>query len=262
MATTQSHDDIVRQEFTKQAEAYAANPSIADRDRVARLVQAIQPAPSARVLEVATGPGYVALALATVAREVIGVDLTAAPLAIAERFRQERGMTNVRFESADAKQLPFDDASFDVVVCRLALHHFPQPALVLREMVRVCRPGGTVAVEDMVASEHPERAAYHNKLEQLRDASHTAALALSQLLTLCAQAGLEVASVQTGSLAQVAERWLQNAQTPPDRADEVRRLLAEDEAQDKSGVYPQRDAQGQVCFTQRTAIVVSRKLGL
>src|SRR5262249_44176910 len=144
------HNQVVREEFTRQAVAYAANPSIADPERIARLVQAVSPTSDARVLEVATGPGYVAMGFAAIAREVVGIDLTEAPLAIAEQRRQEQGLHNVRFQLADAARLPFADGEFDVVVCRLAFHHFAEPPRMLSEMVRVCTPHGTVAVEDIV----------------------------------------------------------------------------------------------------------------
>jgi ubiquinone/menaquinone biosynthesis C-methylase UbiE len=260
MQTVTRHEDIVRQEFTKQADAYAANPVIASQDRAAQLVRVVQPTPHDRVLEVATGPGYVAMAFATCCREVVGVDLTEAPLVIAEKTRQERGLANVRFETADANQLSFADATFDVVVCRFAFHHFPEPQRVLSEMVRVCRRAGTVAIEDLVVSEHPERAAFHNRLENLRDPSHTAAMPLSRLLSLFAAAGLEVERVQSGTFPQSLERWLQNAQTPPDKASQVRNMVERDAAEDLSGLYPFRNQDNQWCFTQRTAVVVGRKL--
>jgi ubiquinone/menaquinone biosynthesis C-methylase UbiE len=260
MQTVTRHEDIVRQEFTKQADAYAANPVIASQDRATQLVRVVQPTPHDRVLEVATGPGYVAMAFATCCREVVGVDLTEAPLVIAEKTRQERGLANVRFETADANQLSFADATFDVVVCRFAFHHFPEPQRVLSEMVRVCRRAGTVAIEDLVVSEHPERAAFHNRLENLRDPSHTAAMPLSRLLSLFAAAGLEVERVQSGTFPQSLERWLQNAQTPPDKASQVRNMVERDAAEDLSGLYPFRNPDNQWCFTQRTAVVVGRKL--
>lgn len=261
MQSATHHEAIVRQEFTKQAEAYAAHPVIASQERAAQLVQVVQPTPHDRVLEVATGPGYVAMAFAACCREVVGVDLTEAPLVIAEQTRQQRGLANVRFETANANQLPFADGSFDIVVCRFAFHHFPQPQRVLDEMVRVCRHAGTVAIEDLVASEHPERATFHNRLENLRDPSHTAALPLSRLLTLFAAAGLEVERVHSGIFPQVLERWLQNAQTPPEQATQVRQMVERDATADLSGLCPFRNEEQQWCFTQRTAIVVGRKLG-
>lgn len=259
-STAPDHKAVVREEFTKQANAYAGNASIADPERVARLVRAVNPDPAARVLEVATGPGYVALGFAPVCREVIGIDLTEAPLAIAERTRQERGLANARFQTGDADNLPFEDESFDVVVCRYAFHHFEEPPRVLAEMARVCRTGGTVAVEDLVVSENPERAAYHNRFENLRDPSHTRGYPLSALLGLFAANRLEVENVAMDRLDQNLERWLANAQTPPDQADTVRGLVADDEARDLSGTRPFRQG-GDVFFTQRTAAVVGRKLG-
>ena len=140
--THEQHNEVVRQEFTRQATAYAANPTIYDPERVARLLRAVQPAAEHRVLEVATGPGYVAMGFAAVAREVVGVDLTAAPLALAEQRRQELGLHNVRFQQADAMHLPFAEGEFDIAVCRLGFHHFDQAPGVLQEMVRVCAPRG------------------------------------------------------------------------------------------------------------------------
>jgi SAM-dependent methyltransferase len=254
------HQAVVKEAFTRQAAAFAANPTVSDPERVARLVRAVDAPAEGRVLEVATGPGYVALGFAAVCREVVGIDVTPAPLAIAEGLRRERGLANVRFREADAERLPFDAAAFDAVVCRLAFHHFADPARVLAEMVRVCRPDGKVAVEDLVVSEHPGRAAYQNRFEHLRDPSHTRAFPLSGLLAAFAAAGLEVEAVLTWELVQVVERWLANAQTPPGPAAEVRRLIEADGAGDLSGARPfRRDADGW-CFRHRNAIVVGRKL--
>lgn len=260
MSQSKDHNQVVREAFTAQAVAYAANPLIADPERIARLVRAVQPTANDRVLEVATGPGYVAMGFAAVAREVIGVDLTPAPLAYAEQRRQELGIDNVHFRTADAAQLPFAAEEFTIVLCRLAFHHFPDAARVLREMRRVCAPQGAVVVEDLMVSAHAQRAAYHNHFENLRDPSHTAAFALRDLLSLFTDTGLEIEQVSTSTMLQVAEQWLANAHTPAAQAAEVRRLLADDARDDLSGTYPHQNAAGQWCFTQRLATVVGRKL--
>ena len=259
-SSASAHDELIRRAFTTQAVAYAANPAISDPERVARLVHAVEPEPDARVLEVATGPGYVALGFAAVCREVVGVDLTDAPLEIAERNRRERGLTNVTFERGDARRLAYADETLDVVLCRLAFHHFDNPAAVLGEMARVCRRGGKVAVEDIVVSEIAERAAYQNRFENLRDPSHTRAFSLSALLDLFTGAALEVEDVHTGRLTQALEQWLANAHTPDDVAREVRALVERDREEDLSGTHPYRRAEdGQIVFNQRTAIVVARR---
>ena len=258
-AAPDEHKALIQQEFTKQAEAYAAAASVADPARVARLIAALEPDPEARVLDVATGPGHIALGLAAVCREVVGIDITEAIRAIAERTARERGLTNVRFERADADNLPFADGSFDIVVCRSAFHHFPEPPRVLAEMTRVCRVGGAVAVDDMAPSEHPARAAYQNRFEHLRDPSHTRAYPLSEMLGLFRAAGLEIEQVGSGRLTPEVEEWLARAYTPPAQAAETRALIEADERDDLSGCRPFR-LDGKLHFTQHTAIVVGRKL--
>ena len=253
------HKAVVQESFTRQADVYAVTPMVADPARIERLVEAVAPASESRVLEVACGPGFLALAFAARCREAVGLDLTDAPLAIAEKNRRERGLANARFQRGDADRLPFAEGEFDVVVCRFAFHHFEEPGRVLREMARVCRPLGKVAVEDLVSSEHCARGAYQNRFERLRDHSHTRALAPSELLGLFTAAGLELERLYSGELVQNLERWLVNSQTPPDRAAEVRAMIERDARDDLSGTRPYLDG-GQWCFRQPTLAVVARKL--
>jgi ubiquinone/menaquinone biosynthesis C-methylase UbiE len=254
------HKDRVREEFTRQASEYAAAPLIKDADHIARLVREVAPRPTDRVLEVATGPGHVALGFAPLCREVVGIDLTEAPLKIAERMRADRGIANARFQLADADRVPFGDAEFDIVVCRFAVHHFDQPARGIGEMARVCRPGGSIAIEDLVASEHPERADYYNRFERLRDTSHTRALPLSELVRTVAQAGVEIVRFTSDAALNPVDGWLKSAHTPPEREAEVRAMLERDAREDLSGANT-RFIDGALYFTHRLAIVVGRKLG-
>jgi SAM-dependent methyltransferase len=255
------HNDVIRESFTTQAQAFAANPWVTDAERIRRLVAAARLRGTERVLDIATGPGYIAEAFGGAAREAVGVDLTDAMLTIAKERTKERGISNVSFRAGDAENLPFANEAFDVVVCRLALHHLLKPLEVLREMARVCRIGGTVLVEDIYASEHPERAAYQDRWEILRDPSHVRTLALSELLQLFRDAGLETDSVTTADdLTPEVERWLATTKAPPERAGEIRRLLEEDRLQDLSGTRPFQDATGRLYFHARTAILAGRKV--
>jgi ubiquinone/menaquinone biosynthesis C-methylase UbiE len=260
MTVRTKHDEVVRREFTRQAPDYAASTTISDGGKVDRLIEAVRPASDAWVLEIATGPGYVAMGFAGVCREVVGVDLTDAMLTLARRTAADRGLTNIRFEAGNAAALAFEDGTFDVVVCRYAFHHFEQPERVLSEMVRVCRPGGSVAVEDAIVSENPERAAYQNRFENLCDPSHTRALPLSTLIGAFATSGLEVERVTTSHLTLAVDQWMAVAKTPSDRAVEVRQLIERDERDDLSGTRPFR-RDGALYFRSRIATVVGRKLG-
>ena len=254
------HNEVVRESFTTQAKAFASNPWVTNEERIRRLVASARLKGNERVLDIATGPGYIAEAFARAAREVIGVDLTAAMLAIAEERTKERGISNVSFRIGDVQKLPFEDEQFDVVVCRLALHHMQNPGQVVHEMARVCRIGGTVLVEDIYSSEHAERAKYQDRWEKLRDPSHVRALPLSEHLLLLRDAGLETDAVKTfDDLCPEVERWLATTKALPERAEEVRRLLEEDRQHDLSGTQPYQDATGRLYFHARTAILTGRR---
>jgi ubiquinone/menaquinone biosynthesis C-methylase UbiE len=255
-----SHNEVVRESFTTQAKAFASNPWVTDEERIRRLLAAARLKGDERVLDIATGPGYIAEAFALAAREVIGVDLTAAMLTIAEERTKARGISNVSFRIGDVQSLPFEKEEFDVVVSRLALHHMQNPALVVGEMTRVCRLGGRVLVEDICGSEHPERAAYQDRWEKLRDPSHVRTLPVSELLRLFREAGLETDSVSTfGDLCPEVERWLATTKTPAADAAEVRRLLEEDRLHDRSGTRPFQDATGGLHFHARSVTLTGRR---
>jgi ubiquinone/menaquinone biosynthesis C-methylase UbiE len=255
-----SHNEVVRESFTAQAKTFAENPWVINEERIRRLVATAHLKGNERVLDVATGPGYIAEAFARSAREVIGVDLTAAMIAIAEERTRERGVSNVSFRIGDVQKLPFVNEEFDVVVCRLALHHMPNSGQVVHEMARVCRVEGTVLVEDIYGSEHPERAAYQDRWEKLRDPSHVRTLPISELLHLFRDGGLETDRILTfEDLCPEVERWLTTTKTPPRDAAEVRRLLEEDRRQDLSGTRPFQDATGRLYFHARTATLAGRK---
>jgi SAM-dependent methyltransferase len=88
------------------------------------------------------------------------------------------------------RTLPFADASFAIVTCRYAFHHLEGPLDVLREMVRVCRPGGRVLVADVVVGDDTDIAARFNAMEKARDPSHVRALPEPELRELFRRAGL------------------------------------------------------------------------
>jgi len=186
------HLERIKQEFTQQAASFSASASLTDQAQVARLVDAVGDAARGRVLDVACGPGIVTAALAAVAAEVVGLDLTPEMLTKARERCAKAGRTNVVFQEGSATALPFADGSFDAAVTRLSFHHFLAPADVLAEMLRVVKPGGIVAVADVVGTEQPDKAALQNAIEILRDPSHVRMLAASELLALFARAGAAI----------------------------------------------------------------------
>src|SRR5438445_13737746 len=137
------HNDVVRESFTTQAKGFGANPWVTNEERSRRLVAWARLQGNERVLDIATGPGYIAEAFARAAREVIGVDLTAAMLAIGEERTKQNGLSNVSFRMGDAQNLPFERAHFAVEDWPLPLHHMHGPWRVVGERRRGCRAAGT-----------------------------------------------------------------------------------------------------------------------
>src|SRR5207249_3389079 len=162
-------------QFTRQAVPFSEIHA-RDAAEVHRLLTATAGiTPADDVLDVACGPGLVACDVARVARHVTGIDLTPAMIDQARARQQSLGLTNLTWVVGDAHPLPFPDGSFSRVVTRYSFHHVTDPAGVFAGMARVCAPGGRVTVCDVFTTS-AEQAAGYDRLERLRDPSHTRAL--------------------------------------------------------------------------------------
>jgi ubiquinone/menaquinone biosynthesis C-methylase UbiE len=122
-----------------------------------------------RALDAGCGTGALALALAALVGEVVGIDPDE------ERIEAARALAppNVRFEPGDATALGFAASSFDLVGCLRVLHHARRPELVVAELTRVLRPGGRLLLVDQVAPADPLAALDLDRFERARDPSHT-----------------------------------------------------------------------------------------
>lgn len=132
----------------------------------------VSPRGNERALDVGTGAGTLALALAPLVREVVGVDVVPELLARA----RERAAANVTFVEGDATSLPFDAGSFDLACCRRTLHHIARPERAVAELVRVTASGGRLFVDDQIAPVDPLAALDLDRFERARDPSHTRTL--------------------------------------------------------------------------------------
>jgi ubiquinone/menaquinone biosynthesis C-methylase UbiE len=185
-----SHSSQIRDQFSRQAESFAAAPSLHNEAALSLLVDAAAPLASDSALDVACGPGSVVAAFAARVRHATGVDATSAMLDQARRLAAAKSLQNVEFHEADVYELPFPDQSFDIVSCRFAFHHFEEPSRAFAEMVRVCRFGGRIVLCDGLASDDPAKAEGLNRMERHRDPSTVAFRTLGYLTELFTGAGL------------------------------------------------------------------------
>jgi ubiquinone/menaquinone biosynthesis C-methylase UbiE len=241
------HSEAVERAFTQQAAAFE-DPTFNVLFTVQSewLFARLELRPDDLVLDVAAGTGHVARSLAPRVRAVVAVDATAAML---ERGRRE-APPNVLFIQADAAALPFLDGSFDVVVSRFAVHHFEDPAVQVAEMRRCLRDGGRLAIADLVADPDPRIAVTQNRLERLRDPSHTRMLGLHELTDLVGGTDVESRDVE-----RPLEPWLRQTRTSAEAAAEIRAALrAEIDGGARTGFRP-RETDGELRFVHTLASV-------
>jgi SAM-dependent methyltransferase len=158
--------------FGKRAASYTTSESHTDPHVLSRVVRLAAPRPGSTALDVATGTGHTAFALAPHVNLVVGLDLTPEMLAEARALRAERRAANVVFCVADAHTLPFRNASFDTVTCRRAAHHFADVHQALAEMRRVLRTDGRLVIDDRSVPEDDFVDRFMNHLDSLHDQSH------------------------------------------------------------------------------------------
>jgi ubiquinone/menaquinone biosynthesis C-methylase UbiE len=207
------------------ADFYVRSKGHAEGDDLERIVALSAATATDQVLDIATGGGHTALALARVAGSVTATDLTPEMLSAAERFIRGQDVENVRFQHADAQALAYADGSFDIVTCRRAPHHFPRPAAFVREAYRVLRPGGRFLLEDSVvpAGEVGDEL---NRIEMVRDRSHIRSLTIDHWWTLLIDAGFVVVRMETFRKRHELVDWMTRTATPPDAQEAVRVALA------------------------------------
>lgn len=231
----------IQRQFDAHGEAYIALPTVSEEKQLAGIVRISRVTPEERVLDVACGPGFIAMAFSGACREVVGIDVTDRFLSFARAESEKRGLGNVTFEYGDVESMPFEDGAFDCAVCRSAFHHFPNPAKVLWEMKRVVKPFGRLLIMDMIASEDAGKAAYHHRIETLCDPTHAKALSPSEFKGLFDDAGLAVAWEREGQVEYPVEKWLEHGGPAPEVAAEIRGLLEASVEEDRAGIPVWRD---------------------
>lgn len=252
--TSGTHNAVIIDQFTRQAQPFAASTTIRNQAALDRILAFGDPQPDDTVLDVACGPGLLACAIAHRARHVTGCDLTPAMLEQAKIVQQEHGLTNVKWDLGDATALPYNDGEFSLAITRFTFHHFLDPLAALKEMRRVCRPGGKVVVAD--SSPAAAKAGAYNAMEKLRDPSHVRALPVEELRALFQNAGLGDPRWETFRLESDLEDVLRHSF--PNLGDEGRiRQRFEDSLEDDAlGLAPRRD-HGTILYDSPLAILTA-----
>ena len=191
-------DERVRAERAAELQAERAEALRARLDRLIPLTG------DERVLDVGTGTGAIALALAPLVREVIGLDEAEERLDLAREGAPE----NATFVAGEATSLPFEMGSFDLVTCVRTLHHVRRPEVVIAELVRVTRLGGRLLVVDQLAPVEPLEALELDRFERARDPSHNRLLMDGDLRAMFEMNGLVTLANETMRERRDLDRYL------------------------------------------------------
>lgn len=242
--------------FTQTARAYAASRIALRREQSEALVRLMNPTSADRLLDVACGPGALLSVFAPRVRYAVGLDLTMAMLQEAQtRCPEGRGLGLVRGE---AERMPFSDGVFTLVTTTWAIHHFGDPRRVIAEMVRVCRPGGTVAIEDLVGAEDEATRARQNEIERLRDPAHVEMLSPGGLRALFTSAGLTPVGEADGHIDREFDEWCQISGASPEVSRRIRAILLQARPGELGEMSPVT-GDGHIRFRHRWLLLVAHK---
>ncbi len=251
-----------KEQFDKQASEYNAQWNTWSEETLNAMLAAAQPKPTDAVLDVATGTGFTALAFAPLAQSVIGLDVSPGMLRQAEQFARERGITNADFQEGAAEALPFAEASFDLVTCRIAPHHFLSVPQFLTETARVLKPGGRFVLADTtVPDDQPEAADWQNSVEVLRDPSHVRNYSLGQWRQMADAAGLTVTECHTegtGITIPLTD-WLHKAGCTPEQSAAVRQMFVDAPESAHKAYQIVSPANGETVFTWLRVLLRAEK---
>jgi ubiquinone/menaquinone biosynthesis C-methylase UbiE len=174
-----------------------------------------------RALDVGSGLGALANALASRVREVVSVEIDET---LVEHARAS-APANVEVLLGDGEHLPFDAFEFDLSGSLRTLHHTPRPELLVAELVRVTKPGGTILVVDQLAPVDPLAAFELNRFERARDPSTSRVLAEGDLRALFDANGLVLRREETVRESRDLDAYLDLVGCAGDERERVKGLV-------------------------------------
>jgi ubiquinone/menaquinone biosynthesis C-methylase UbiE len=259
---------LVQERFGAFAATYATSRSHANGNSLVRLVELVAPQPSWIALDIATGAGHMALALAPHLAHVVASDLTLQMLGVARGLARERKVHNMSFAEMRAEALSFADATFDLVTCRIAPHHFDDVAEFVAEAARVLRPGGMFGLVENISPDASmmegdvgtlaAAADEYNAFEKLRDPSHVRCLTLTEWRDLVAWAGLKERHVELLDKPMVLGPWADQQNVGDDAKRKLKSMLLDGSAAFRAFARP-RETGGDVDFILTEAAIIGVK---
>lgn len=255
----------IQKSFRVQAQSFDSNGyHLSKAEYQQYMIDRTEPQKTDRVLEVAAGTCICGRAFAPYVAKVTCLDVTPAMLQMGREEAEKAGLVNMEFVEGMAENLPFADKSLDIVMSRLAFHHFVNPDKIFAEMKRVLKPGGKLILMDMIVQEKELRDKVNslekpqdrkdaleelrNKvdfLERMRDFSHVRDLTLGEMRDLYSKNGLQLLLQEKMDIPVSLSGWMALTHTPEHVQEEIIRRMEQDMAGgEPTGFAPYRKACG------------------
>ena len=228
----------VRDSFRNVATNYARSTFHTSAIRLQEVIDLARPQKGDLALDVATGTGNTAFALAPHVRRVIGLDLTREMLNEAKRIAAEKGIVNTDWVIGDAEHLPFQADTFDIYTVRAAPHHFHDVNAFIAEAYRVLKPDRDATLIDC-APPLPARDVLH-EVELRRDPSHILSLTVGEWVEKLERTGFEVEFAQARELLWDYEEWMGNQGVAPELSAELAVIIEGATGEARTQLHPER----------------------
>lgn len=214
-----------RDAWSGRGAAYAISAPHQFGPSLPKLLALARPMPTDICLDVGTGSGHTAAALAHFAKKVYGLDPAEGMLQAARE--SYGGLETLEFVSGTGEATGFPTATFDIVTARHTLHHHPEVKATLAEVARVLKPGGRFVLVDEITPSAEVDAWYH-ALEATRDPTHVRAYTLAEWRAFIREAGLMWVVGDAETVYELkAERWIGRVSSSPAQTEAVRQLFRE-----------------------------------
>lgn len=251
-------NQTVKEQFNKQAENFA-NWWIGRKiEYLQAYFEFCQIQSDDSVLDVACGPGEFSLFLAQKTRKVSGVDISDVEINMAKDLVMKFGLENTDFVCADVEKLPFTDKSHSVVLSKSAFHHFINPDVVFKEMIRCCKNGGKISIQDIVAYKDGYINNYFETFDKLVDISHNKTLSEKEFNTLYIKNNIEKLADFRLDVDLNVNKYLSHAKQDEKDIIKIKDLLKEGEADQKLKDYLFRK-EGELFFKRPVYLILGRK---
>ena len=222
----------IQKAFGEQAQGFdAGNYHLSKSEYQEYMIKKTEPQSSDHLLEVAAGTCICGRAYASHVNHVTCLDATPAMLKVGKKEAEDAGISNITFVKGIAEELPFLDNSFDIVISRLAFHHFVNPEEIFTEMKRVLKPGGKLVLMDM--------APQIDEMEQMRDFSHVKELTTTEMRNLYEKKGMKLLTQECIKVPVSVEAWMELTHTPEETKEILREKIKSDiEGRTDTGFQP------------------------